>query len=64
MDEDGTQLDRFHEDHVLEGGAKRVRVLHGAAAELDHRQLIAEGANIAEGFDEHIGFANRLIHRY
>src|SRR5439155_1501159 len=37
-------------------------VFHGAAAELDDRQLIAERADVAEGFDEDVSFADGIVH--
>ncbi len=38
-------------------------VFHGAAAELDDRQPIAERADVAEGFDQGFGFADGVVHR-
>ena len=63
MDEDGTQADRLHEDHVLEGGFEGGRVFHRAAAQLEDRQLIAEHPDVAAGLDEGLGLANRVVHR-
>ena len=42
VDQDGPQADGRHEDDVLQGGAQGVGVFHGAAAELDDRQPVAE----------------------
>ncbi len=63
VDEDGTQADRLHEDHVLERGFEGGGVFHRAAAQLDDRQLIAEHADVAAGLDEGFGLANGVVHR-
>ena len=39
-----------------------VGVFHGAAAELDDRQPIAERADVAEGLDQDLGLADGVVH--
>src|SRR5262249_33681347 len=53
VDQDGPHADRLHEDDILQRGPQRLGVFHGAAAEFDDRQLVAETANVAEGLDQH-----------
>ena len=62
VDQDGPHADRLHEDDVLQRGLERLGVLHGAAAELDDRQPIAELADVAERLDQHVRFANGIVH--
>src|SRR5262249_20111255 len=61
--EDRPHPGRLHEHDVLQGGAQGIGVLHGAAAELDDREPIAEPADVAEGFDQGVGFADGIVHR-
>ena len=63
VDDDRPHADRFHEDDVEQQVAQGVLVLHHAAAELDDRDLVAEPANPAEGFDQRVGFLNGLFQR-
>jgi len=39
---------------------QRVLVLHHAAAELDHRDLVAKAADPAQRLDQRVRFLNRL----
>ena len=63
VDEDRPQADRLHEDDVLQRGLQGVGVFHGAAAELDDRQPVAERADVAEGLDQDFGLADGVVHR-
>src|SRR5262249_42202157 len=55
--------DGGHEDDVLQRGAQGVGVFHGAAAHFDDCNLVAEGSDVAERFDEGFGLADRGVHR-
>src|SRR5262249_37127493 len=61
--QDGSQAHRLHKDHILQNGLQDVALLHGAAAQFDHCQPVAEPADIAEGLDQHISLANGIVHR-
>ena len=54
VDQDRPHADGLHEDDVLQRGPQGVGVFHGAAAELDDRQPVAEGADVAEGLDQRL----------
>ena len=59
MHDDGPHADRLHEDDVDEQVPQGRFVFQHAAAQLDDRNLIAELANPAQGFDQHVGFLSR-----
>ena len=40
---------------------QRIGVFHHAAAELDDRDLVAELADPAKGFDQDVGFFDRML---
>ena len=56
VDHHGPHADRFHEDDVDQQVPQGGFVFQHAAAELDDRDLVAELANPAQGFDQHVGF--------
>jgi len=60
--EDGPQADRGHEDDILQRRLERVRLLHRAAAQLDHNQAIAELADVTKRFDKRLGLAYGMVH--
>src|SRR5262249_50891728 len=47
----------------LESSPQYFVVVHGTAAELDDRQLVAKPADVAEGLNEDVGFAYGIVHR-
>ena len=59
MHHDGPHADRFHEDDVDQQVPQGGFVFQHAAAELDDRNLVAELANPAQGFDQDVGFLSR-----
>ena len=60
--EHGAQPDRRHEDDVLKRGLERLGFLHGAAAELDDDDAIAELADVAERLDQRLGLPYGGVH--
>src|SRR5262249_39944026 len=62
VDQHRRHADGGHEADALERGPQFVGVLHDAAAELDDRQPAAESADVAEGLDQDVGFADGVIH--
>ena len=61
VNDDRPHADAFHEDDVDEQMPQGVGIFHHAAAELDDGDLIAEAADPAEGFDQHVGFFDRVL---
>ena len=59
VDHDRPHADGFHEHDVDQQVAQGVDVVHHAAAELDDRDLVAELADPAQGFDQDVGFLRR-----
>ena len=57
--DDRPHADRFHEHDVDQQVPQGVDVVHHAAAELDDRDLVAELADPAQRFDQHVGFFGR-----
>ena len=56
VDDDGAHADGLHEDDVGEDFAELVIVVHEGAAEFDDDDFFVEALDVAEGFDERLGF--------
>ena len=62
VDDDGADADRFEQDDVAHGAFDEAGIFHGAAAELDHHDRVAEFLDVRQRFDEHVRLADQFFH--